>query len=309
MERQTKFAIVAISIVIPLSSYFVAVTEQPQLSEQNTSSKIMVATSFYPLYEFTQEIGQENIDTILLVPQGIEPHDWEPTINDLQKIQQSDIMVINGLGFESWVDEAIKTNPKIILVDTSKGINLIPLEKPIDSDSSLISHQSDPHIWLNPKNAKIQIHNIQDALSNYDPKNSEFYKTNAENYSKKLDLLDLKIRSELTGCKKDFITFHNAFSYFTLEYGLNQHVIFDSIEQNYETKIQTLENIIDIANEFNINVVFTEEGIDDRTAKIISNEINGKVLELSPIEIPSENSSYISKMEDNLDNLKEGLCQ
>lgn len=307
MENQIKIAIIAISSIIPLSSYFVLLSEQPELVEQKSSSKIMIATSFYPLYEFTKEIGQENVDVTLLVPQGIEPHDWEPTITDLQKIQQSNIIIINGLGFEKWVNQVIEINPKITLVDTSKGINLIQLETD-NLDSKSDNHQPNPHIWLNPKNAKTQIKNIQNALSNYDPKNSEYYKINAEKYSQKLDLLDSKIYTELSDCKKDFITFHNAFSYFALEYGLNQFTVFDSTEPNSETTIQTLEHIINTANELNINVVYTEEGIDNRTAEVIAKEIHGKVLELSPIEIVEKNSSYISKMETNLNNLKEGLC-
>lgn len=309
MDYQVKIAILAISVTIPLSIYFVIITEQTQISEQKDSFKIVVATSFYPLYEFTKEIGQENVDVTLLVPQGIEPHDWEPTIIDLQKIQQSDIMVVNGVGFENWVNEAIKINPDIVLVDTSKGINLIPLEQINNSNLASENHQSNPHIWLNPKNAKIQVQNIQEALSKYDQKNSEFYKTRLENYSQQLDLLDSKIRTELKTCKKDFIVFHNAFSYFALEYGLNQHTIFDSTESVSETKIQTLNSIIQTANKFNIHVIFTEEGIDDRLAQVISSEIHGKILELSPIEIVDKDSSYLSKMEQNLNNLKEGLCR
>lgn len=308
MEKQIGYAIIAISIVIPLSVYSVIYSEHSQLTVQKNPAKIMIVTSFYPLYEFTSEIGKENVDVILLVPQGVEPHDWEPTINDLQKIQQSDMLIINGAGFEKWIKQAIEINPKIILVDTSKGINLITHETN-NPNQKLESNFSDPHIWLNPNNAKIQLENIQKALSNYDPKNSEFYKINSNEYSKKLDSLDSTITNELSKCKKDFITFHNAFSYFAMEYGLNQHTIFNSTEPNSETTIQSLEQIIKTANKFDINIIYTEEGIDSRTAEVISKEINGKILELSPIEIVEKDSSYISKMESNLNNLKEGLCQ
>jgi len=306
MERPIKFAIMTIIVVIPFSIYYVSSTNQIQLSEQKTSSKIMIATSFYPLYEFTKEVGKDNVDVILLVPQGIEPHDWEPTITDLQKIQQSDMIIVNGIGFEKWVDKALQINPKIILVDTSKGIELIPLTN--SSDSKSTDHKSNPHIWLNPKNAKIQLSTIQESLSKFDPKNSNYYKNNADEYSKKLDELDSKIRISLHDCNKDFITFHNAFSYFAKEYDLDQHTIFDSTEPISETTIQKLENVIETAKNLDLHIVYTEEGIDDRTAEVIATEIHGKVLELSPIEIVDSNSSYISKMESNLMNLKEGLC-
>ena len=83
----------------------------------------------------------------------------------------------------------------------------------------------DPHIWLNPVYAQLQVKNIANALSNSDPTNKNYYQSNAAIYNQELDLLDSKIRTELFGCKTDFITFHDAFSYFSEEYGLTQHTI------------------------------------------------------------------------------------
>ena len=272
------------------------------------NQKIVALASFYPLYEFTKEVGKDKVDVSLLVPPGIEPHDWEPSIQDLQRIQQADIIIINGIGFENWFKDIEKLNSELTIIDSSNGINIIK-EIDIDEheDSNYDSSLGDPHIWLNPSLAKIQIKNIANGLIELDPDNISYYRANSENYIKKLDILDSKIRNELANCSKDFVAFHNAFIYFAKEYGLNQHTIVSN-EPHSEPTSKTLEKIINLAKEMKIQVIFTEEGVDKRTSEVIAKELGGKALTLSPLEISETNTSYIEKMEANLVNLKEALC-
>ena len=298
MDNQTKIAIIAIVTIIPILSFAVWNTDQSIISAATDSTEISVMTSFYPLYEFTKQVGQDKVHVSLLVPPGIEPHDWEPTINELQKMYEANLIVINGIGFESWADDIDTINSGIVIVDTSAGISLINID-----------HSSvDPHIWLNPVMAKTQVTNIVNALVKIDPTNEKFYRDNAKSYQAKLDSLDTKIKNELSACKKDFITFHNAFSYFSIQYDLNQHTITKSNDSHSEPTLRTLEQIINLAKKFNIDVIFAEEALDTRTSQVIANEIGAKVLVLSPIEVGDENSNYLSKMENNLSNLKEALC-
>ena len=158
----------------------------------------------------------------------------------------------------------------------------------------------DPHIWLNPVFAQLQVKNIANALSNSDPTNKNYYQSNAAIYNQELDLLDSKIRTELSGCKTDFITFHDAFSYFSEEYGLTQHTIISSIDSHGEVTPKTLENIISLARELNIKVIFAEESTSTKTSQVIADEIGGKVLVLSPLEIVSD-ETYVEKMTQNLE--------
>jgi len=292
VNAQTKMAIVAIAIVIPLTSVVVYGTNTNQEFTSNDNSKLQAISSFNPLHEFSQIVGGEKIDVTLLVPVGVEPHDWEPTIKDVQQMHKSDFIIINGIGFENWVDDLIENNYQGTIVDTSKQI---PIK------------ETDPHIWLNPVFAISQVENIALSFSNSDPENGEYYMTNAAKYSEKLHLLDSKIRTDLTDCKRDFIAFHDAFSYFADEYDLNQHTIVATTNSHGEVTAKTLENVILTARELNINIIFSEETVNTKTSQIIANEIGGKVLVLSPLEIVSEDN-YISKMTQNLENLKEALC-
>ncbi|MFQ5476448.1 MAG: metal ABC transporter substrate-binding protein [Nitrosopumilus sp.] len=300
MNIQTKLAIIAIAVVIPLSSIAVYGTDSNRQFTKIDNSKLQVISSFDTLHEFSQNVGQEKVDVTLLVPVGVEPHDWEPTVKDTQRMQKSDLIIINGIGFENWVDNLEETNYSGEIVDTSNGI----LIKNSDEHSQ---DSGDPHIWLNPVYAKIQVQNIALAFSNANPENEKFYHANAAKYNKKLDLLDSKIRNELSSCSNDFVAFHDAFSYFADEYDLNQHTIISSNNLHGEATAKTLENIISISKKLNIKVIFSEENVNTKTSEIIANEIGGKVLVLSPLEILSE-GTYISKMTENLNNLKEALC-
>ena len=299
MNIQIKLAIIAIAVIIPLSSIAVYGTNSNQQFTKIDSSKLQVISSFYTLHEFSQNVGQEKINVTLLVPDGVEPHDWGPTIKDVQRIQKSDLIIINGIGFENWVDNLDETDYQGVIVDTSYGI----LDKNLSQEQST----GDPHIWLNPVYAKTQVQNIAIAFSNSDPKNKEYYQSNAVKYIEELDLLDSKIRNELSNCNHDFVAFHDAFSYFADEYNLNQHTIISSNDPHGEATAKTLENVISTAKELNIKVIFSEENVNPRTSEIIANEINGKVLVLSPLEVSSD-GTYISKMIENLNNLKEALC-
>jgi len=307
MDKQVKVVIIAIGIIIPISAILVWSSNQSISSPiiQTNEQKITAIASFWPLYEFTKQVGKDKVDVSIIVPFGVEPHDWEPTVKDLQRLQQADLVIINGVGFENWVHDFESIEPNVVIVDTSNGISIIEELDEHDDHESF----GDPHIWLNPVMAQKQVANIADALIEIDQTNENYYNNNANSYIEKLDVLDKKITNELSMCeKKDFIAFHEAFSYFADQYGLNQHTILESTDPHSEPTSRNLENVINLAKNLDLNVIFTEETVDIRTSEVIANEINGKVLVLSPLEIGDDNTSYIEKMEQNLLHLKEALC-
>jgi zinc transport system substrate-binding protein len=270
----------------------------------STPDKVRVVASFYPIFEFVKRIGGDRVEVSSLIPVGIEPHDYEPTIQQVQNAQTADMLVINGAGFEEgWVKDI---NPELLL-DTSVGLNLTRSAKEENSQSL------NPHIWLDPILAKQQVENIRDRLMKVDPANLAYYKENANRFLSELDILDKTIKSELSTCeKKDFIAFHNAFSYFSERYGLTQHSI-HGVSPEADVLPQRLQQIIGLARDMGLDTIYSEELLDPRFANVIAQEIpNGKVLVLSPIEgIDKEEQNagvdYIDKMEENIENLKVGL--
>ena len=269
----------------------------------NTADKVRVVASFYPMLEFVKRVGGERVEVSSLIPVGIEPHDYEPTIQQVQDAQTADMLVINGAGFEEKWIKNIKARS---VLDTSVGLNLT-------SSAQVSSKSVDPHIWLDPILAKQQVKNIRDGLIKVDPANSEYYKENANRFISDLDSLDKTIKSELSSCeKKDFIAFHNAFSYFSKRYGLTQHSI-QGASPEADVLPQRLQQIVSLARDMGLDTIYTEELADPRFASVIAQEIpNGKVLVLSPIEgIDKEEQnagvSYLDKMKENIESFKVGL--
>ena len=146
-----------------------------------------------------------------------------------------------------------------------------------------------------------------------DPINKDFYINNTKIFLNDLDNLDKTIRTQLESCKKrDFISFHNSFSYFAKRYGVTQHSISGSSPEAEITPTRLTE-IIDLAKKSGLSVIYSEELVDPRYALVIAQEIpNGKVLPLSPIEGIARNEQnsgigYVDKMNENIRNLAVGL--
>ena len=276
------------------------------ISANNNTSKVKVVASFFPIYEFVKKVGGDKVDASVLIPVGAEPHDFDPTIQQIQNAQSAAMLVYNGAGMEAtWIN---KVNPKFA-IDSSKGLNLFSTKNPE------IHASTDPHIWLNPILAIHQIENIRDGLIKVDPKNAVYYKNNAQNFIGQLKTLDTAIRENLSSSnctKRDFIAFHNAFSYFAKEYGLKQHSI-QGLTPEGEILPQRLVEVVQLANKLGINVIYSEDLIDPRSAQAIADEIpSGKVMVLSPIEgIKSQEQQkgigYLQKMYQDLSDLKQGL--
>lgn len=275
---------------------------KPSTTSPEESSKLNIVASFYPIYEFVKQVGGDKVAISSLIPVGVEPHDFEPTIQQIQNAESADIVFFNGLGFESsWLNKINNDN----LVDTSLGVNTTKTGNTID-----------PHIWLDPILVKNQVKNIEDELIKLDPANKEYYQNNAINFTRALDSLDALIRSTLQTCdKKDFVAFHDAFSYFANRYGLKQHSVQEASPEG-EVLPQRIQEIIELARGLGLNVIYSEELVDPRLAEVIAQEIpNGRVLILSPIEgIESKEQAagigYLDKMRENIDNLNAGLaCQ
>jgi zinc transport system substrate-binding protein len=294
-----------VSAAITPSNSTISVNSSGITSNTN-QSRIKIVASFYPIYEFVKKVGGNKVDVTTLIPIGVEPHEFEPTIQQIQNAESADLIVYNGAGLEKWIDK-INSKSK---VDASQGLNLIR------SNNSESAGSYDPHVWLDPILAEKEVETIRDALIKIDPSNSNYYKINADNFLKELANLDNKIKTELTACsKKDFIAFHNAFTYFADRYGLKQHSI-QGLSPEGEILPQKIQQIIQLSRDLGLNIIYSEDLVDPRSAQVIAQEIpNGKVLILSPIEgINAQEQKagigYLDKMNEDIDNLKTGLqCQ
>ena len=264
-------------------------------SSDNTNLRIFA--SFYPIYDFVEKIGRDKVDVSTIVPSGVEPHDFEPTPKQVIELQNADLIFINGAGFETWINDITNSN----IVDLSSNITI-----------EEISSNPNPHFWLDPILVESMAEEIYNKLASLDPDNLVYYQNNLKQFDDSLELLNSNIKNNLTDCAiNDFIAFHDAFGYFAKRYGLTQHVI-GGISPEMDVNPQKLTESIKLAKQLGITTIFSEDNIEPRLSNTIANEIRGKVLILSPIEMITQEEQdlkgdYFSKMYDNLNNLKIAL--
>ena len=166
----------------------------------------------------------------------------------------------------------------------------------------------DPHVWMSPKNAKIEMENIKNALVELDKDNADYYESNYEKYAKMLDELDAKYKEKLANLpKKEIVVGHEAYGYLCKDYGLTQIGV-KGVNAETEPDAKKMAEIISYIKENNIKTIFTEELIDPKVSNIIASETGCQVKVLSPIEGLSQEQidnkeDYFSIMEENLENL------
>jgi len=287
-------------------------TVAPTFSD--TTGKLKVAASFYPMYEFTRMVGGDHVEVVTLTPVGVEPHDWSPSSGHLKTLNQAAVLIYNGIGMEPWVTKTLKSldNKKIISVEASKGLELIKAEAVDDGHGHSHKEEMDPHLWLDPMRAAGQVRVIRDALSQADPANKAAFETNAAAYILQLEALDAEMKSGLTGCAKDeFFTTHFAFGYLAHRYGLEQHAMM-GLAPDAEPKPKSMAKIIAEAKKHEIKYVFFETLVSDKVAKLLAKEIGAQTLVLNPLEGLTQEEvqsgkNYLSVMRENLTNLRLAL--
>ena len=133
-------------------------------SQGTDKSKLQVAASFYPMAEFVQAVGGDKVQVTTLVPDGAEPHDWEPSPKDLTRLGKAQVFVYNGM-VEPWAEQALEA------LSERKSI-------PVEAGRALFARgaKQDPHVWVSPKKAIIEVQRITEALCAADKQNADAYK-------------------------------------------------------------------------------------------------------------------------------------
>jgi zinc transport system substrate-binding protein len=231
-----------------------------------------VFTSFYPLYDFTEKIAGGKATVVNLVPAGTEPHDYELSTTDIKNLADADLLIVNGLGLESWIG-SVESSLDVTVAYASEGITAMQ-----------VNGVDDPHIWLSPKRARAMMENIEKALSLADPDNASFYVENYEKYAVLLDAIDLKYGETLSASeRKDIVVAHAAFGYLASDYSLNQIAI-EGLSADSEPDAATLAEIIDYVNDNHVTTIFYEELVSPAVAESIASETGAATAVLNPLE-------------------------
>jgi zinc transport system substrate-binding protein len=295
-------------IFIGVVSYFVKNIGNPASTVQTKdTSKIQVVASFYPLYFFSSQIGGDKALVTNIVPAGAEPHDYEPTAQDMAKMESSKLIVLNGGGLEAWSDDMKKNIDTKNTAIITAGEGLTTQQVTEDGETG-----TDPHVWLDPPLAEKMVDKITQGFQQVDPANKDYYQANANALKAKLSDLDLAYKQGLSSCKeKNIITSHAAFGYLAMTYGLNQ-VSIAGLSPDAEPSPSQLADIVKFAKDNNVKYIFFESLVSPKLSQTIATEIGAKTLVLNPIEGLSDEElaqgkNYLTVMQDNLTNLQTAL--
>lgn len=280
--------------------------------------RLRVLTSFYPMYDFACKIGGDCIDVTNMVPSGTEPHDWEPSTNDLKNLEKADVFIYNGADMEPWADDLLVSRSDTLhVVEASENVELRTTdgehEHAHEHEGADHHHGDfDPHVWLDPENAKIEMETIRDALCAADPENSTVFQSNYEKYAAELDALDAEFREKLAPLpNRTIVVAHEAFGYLCDAYGLTQ-VGIEGLSPDSEPDPGRMAEVIDFVREHSISTIFFEELVSPKVAETIASETGAQAKMLSPLEGLSDEQAaagadYFSVMHDNLAALMEAL--
>lgn len=280
-------------------------SENSNLAKED-SSKLKVVVTFNAMREFASAVGKDKIDIVTMIPDGTEPHDFEPKAKDLESLSKAKVFVYNGFGMETWVDKAVQSvnNKNLIVVESSKGAK--PIEN-TEADEIKEHGQYDPHLWLSLKGAESQANNIKDALIKADSANKEFYENNYKEFAGKLDnLYDEYNKKFQTVQNKNFVTGHAAFAYLCRDYGLKQNSVEDVFAEG-EPSAKKLKELTDYCKENKIKTIFVEELVSPKVSETLAKDVGAKVEKIHTVESKEDNKDYVQCMQENLEKIYDSL--
>lgn len=312
--KNTKLKIIVASVVIAIMAGGLIVLAQITGCRPTgtDSGKIKVVTTLFPLYDMAKNIGGDKADVSMLLLPGVEPHTFEPKPTDIVRINEADIFVYTGRFMEPWAEDIIKgvTNKKLIVVDASKGTQMIPA---VFHDEDEPAGALDPHIWLDFDNAKIMARNIAEALETRDQPDKVFFAQKADEYNKRLTELDTAFRKTLAACKRREVIYggHYAFGYVAKRYGL-RYLAAQGVSPDAEPTAKDLARLVDQIKKNNIRYVFYEELTSPKIAETIARETDAKLLLLNAAHNLTKDQfergvSFFDILTADLEQLKIGL--
>jgi zinc/manganese transport system substrate-binding protein len=308
----------------------------PQLAHAQ-AKKLNVVASTTIIQDIAQNIAGDKADVTYLVPTDGDVHEFAPSPADVKKLVDADVILVNGVGLEGFIDKLIAdsgTKGQLVVVSRGLGIQkLQPIEATPEANSAGLPlgisgsyrcgaprpgeeiGECDPHLWQNVTNVIGYALNIRDALSAADPANADAYNVNAGTYIVKLQLLDADIFSGLSGisaANRVFVTNHDALGYFATRYGFKiAGVVLPGGATNQEPDPKQVADLINRIQALHVKAIFLENVSSDKLARQIADQAGVTVVQALYTDALGEKGTpgetYVGMMYANLKTLQDAL--
>jgi ABC-type Zn uptake system ZnuABC Zn-binding protein ZnuA len=272
----------------------------------------MAAESF--LADIAQHVAGDRVQVTSLIPAGADPHTYEPIPADLVRLSETQVIILNGAGFEAWMEPLLQNAPgDRLVIEASSG--LTPRNSDSDVDSHATSdandsdpaHSIDPHFWLDPLLAVRYVENIRDGLTTADPGGTAEYAQNAQTYIASLLELDAWIAGQVAAIPPErrlMVTNHESFGYYADRYGLTVvGTILPGTSSGAMPSAQLIVQLIDTISTLGTPAIFLETGSSPEMARQIAEQTGVQIIlglhthSLSDQDGPA--STYVDLMRHN----------
>lgn len=257
-----------------------------------------MVTTIPVLSDWVQQVGGERIELISLLKGQEEPHSYEPSPADAKKISKARLVVRVGLGLDEWLDGLIKNaqNPNLRIITIADEVELIEEEKGVSG----IHQEGNPHIWLDPEVAKINVVRIAQVLSEIDTAGKEFYRERAEVYSRQIDSLQTVLSQVVSGLKnRRFVAMHNSWSYFCRAFGFKMVAAIEPLP-GQEPSVRTIAALAKQMRAESVKVIVIEPHHNPDVAQALARATGANMVVLSEFTgiLPGA-ASYLELLEYN----------
>lgn len=283
----------------------------PQETPQDDNLSVLATTTI--VGDVVAQIGGDAIELGTLLPAQSDPHNYEPTPQDIARVARADVIFANGAGLEEFLDPLIDSAgaaSKVIVL--SEGIELI--ENTANPEMEHESDHGDPHVWTDPNNVILWTQIISEALNELDPDNTEAYMANAEKYQEQLTELDAWIReqvAQIAPVNRNIVTDHLTLVYFADEYGFTQTgAIIPGYSTIAEPSAQELAELFDMIRAFSVPAIFVGNTINPNLANRLAEDTGTQLISLytgSLSEPGGEADNYLDYMKYNVNAIVNAL--
>ncbi|KKW30160.1 MAG: Periplasmic solute binding protein [Candidatus Uhrbacteria bacterium GW2011_GWD2_52_7] len=283
--------IILTALVAVAAAAFVYMMQWDAVGNWTPNHRFYVHTTTNTLAHLVEQVGGEDVGVSPIVASNIEPHDYEPTANDVITGLSGDVFVMNGAGLDAWAttiaDQREEAGKRIIV--------------------ALDENARDPHFWLDPLSVINFINQVEQVYEQIDPEYAAQYRANADAYIDELYQLDTEFRSRLVNCEKpEIVVAHDAFNYLGDRYGFEIHPV-TGISPDEEPSPSDLANLAQFMKDNNITVVFFEETATDNIAQVLADEANARTEVLYTLEVLPAEETYLSLMRMNLERIADAM--
>lgn len=293
MQLKNKWIIAGISAVVLIVAIFMT-TRVPFLAGKE--SKPMVVVTVAPQAAFVREVAGDLVDVVTVLPPGANHETYSPPPQDMEKIGSANLYLALGLP-----PERANLLPKV--ADMNKKMKIIDVQNEVAKSYTpryFAPDDQDPHIWLSPKRAVVMVKVTARELSALDPANAGTYEANAKRYIDKIEAVDREIQASLKNMTNmTFIVYHPAFGYFADDYNLTMVAL---EEEGKEADPRRMREVIDMAREKGIKIIFYQEDIDGRQSRTFADELGGRAEKVSPMA-----PDYVDNLQRMARSFSEGL--